>query len=170
MNLLLGLFFPDSGEILIDGEPLTRHNSRLWQNSVGYVSQSVFLSDSTLKENIAFGIEPDMIDMDRLREVISLASLEEFVEALPDGVDSNIGEGGCRISGGERQRIGIARALYRKANVLFFDEATSSLDVNTQSQINDAIKELSQKNPDLTIVVIAHRASALDFCDYIVNM
>ena len=85
-------------------------------------------------------------------------------------MDSNIGEGGCRISGGERQRIGIARALYRKADVLLLDEATSSLDSNTQSQINEAIKKLSHKNPELTIVVIAHRASALDYCDYIVNM
>lgn len=170
MNLLVGLLLPDSGEILIDGELLTKENSRLWQNSIGYVSQSVFLLDSTLKENIAFGVEPNKIDMDRLHEVISLASLDEFVKTLPDGVDSNIGEGGCRISGGERQRIGIARALYRKADVLLFDEATSSLDSNTQSQINEAIKKLSQKNPELTIVVIAHRASALDYCDYIVNM
>ena len=170
MNLLVGLLSPDSGEILIDGELLTKENSRLWQNSIGYVSQSVFLLDSTLKENIAFGVEPNKIDMDRLRDVISLASLDEFVKTLPDGVDSNIGEGGCRISGGERQRIGIARALYRKADVLLFDEATSSLDSNTQSQINEAIKKLSQKNPELTIVVIAHRASALDYCDYIVNM
>lgn len=170
MNLLVGLLSPDSGEILIDGELLTKENSRLWQNSIGYVSQSVFLLDSTLKENIAFGVEPNKIDMDRLRDVISLASLDEFVKTLPDGVDSNIGEGGCRISGGERQRIGIARALYRKADVLLLDEATSSLDSNTQSQINEAIKVLSQKNPELTIVVIAHRASALDYCDYIVNM
>jgi ABC-type multidrug transport system fused ATPase/permease subunit len=170
MNLLVGLLSPDSGEILIDGELLTKENSRLWQNSIGYVSQSVFLLDSTLKENIAFGVEPNKIDMDRLRDVISLASLDEFVKTLPDGVDSNIGEGGCRISGGERQRIGIARALYRKADVLLLDEATSSLDSNTQSQINEAIKKLSQKNPELTIVVIAHRASALDYCDYIVNM
>ena len=170
MNLLLGLLSPDSGHIFIDETPLTSENCRSWQNSIGYVSQNVFLLDSSLKENIAIGVDPENIDMDRLRKVISLASLEGFVETLPDGIESYIGEGGCRISGGERQRIGIARALYRRPDILFLDEATSALDLETEAQINCSIKNLMSKNPDLTIVIIAHRASSLDFCDYIVNL
>lgn len=170
MNLLLGLLSPDSGQILIDETPLTSENCRSWQNSIGYVPQNVFLLDSSLKENIAIGVDPENIDMDRLRKVISLASLEGFVETLPDGIESYIGEGGCRISGGERQRIGIARALYRRPDILFLDEATSALDLETEAQINCSIKNLMSKNPDLTIVIIAHRASSLDFCDYIVNL
>ena len=143
-NLLLGFYTPTGGEITIDGEPLTAANRRRWQNAVGYVSQHVFLLDGTL--------------------------LEDFVQSLSAGIDTPIGEAGNKLSGGQRQRIGIARALYKQANILFFDEATSALDSGTEEGINRSIAELSQHNRDLTIVVIAHRESSLEYCDRIITL
>ena len=170
MNLLLGLYAPDKGEILIDGIKLDQTTRRKWQNSVGYVPQSVFLLDSTLLENIALGVPSEKIDRKRVMEVLKMASLAEFVERLPDGVDSSIGEAGCRVSGGERQRIGIARALYKRPDILFFDEATSSLDRTTEQSINSSIEELSRNNRNITIVAIAHRETSLEYCDRIINI
>ncbi|MBR5812486.1 MAG: ABC transporter ATP-binding protein [Alistipes sp.] len=170
MNLMLGLYTPNKGEILIDGVKLEASTRRMWQNSVGYVPQSVFLLDSTLLENIALGVKPEQIDRQRVMEVIEMASLTEFVEQLPDGLNSRIGEAGCRVSGGERQRIGIARALYKNPDILFFDEATSSLDRTTEQSINTSIEELSKRNSNITIVAIAHRDSSLEFCDRIINI
>ena len=170
MNLMLGLYTPNKGEILIDGVKLDASTRRMWQNSVGYVPQSVFLLDSTLLENIALGVKPEQIDRQRVMEVIEMASLTEFVEQLPDGLNSRIGEAGCRVSGGERQRIGIARALYKNPDILFFDEATSSLDRATEQSINSSIEELSKRNSNITIVAIAHRDSSLEFCDRIINI
>ena len=170
MNLLLGLYAPDKGEILIDGIKLDQATRRKWQNSVGYVPQSVFLLDSTLLENIALGVPSEKIDRERVMEVLKMASLAEFVERLPDGLDSSIGEAGCRVSGGERQRIGIARALYKRPDILFFDEATSSLDRTTEQSINSSIEELSRNNRNITIVAIAHRETSLEYCDRIINI
>ena len=170
MNLLLGLYAPDKGEILIDGIKLDQTTRRKWQNSVGYVPQSVFLLDSTLLENIALGVPSEEIDRERVMEVLKMASLTEFVERLPDGLDSSIGEAGCRVSGGERQRIGIARALYKRPDILFFDEATSSLDRTTEQSINSSIEELSRNNQNITIVAIAHRETSLEYCDRIINI
>lgn len=170
MNLLLGLYAPDKGEILIDGIKLDQTTRRKWQNSVGYVPQSVFLLDSTLLENIALGVPSEKIDRKRVMEVLKMASLTEFVERLPDGLDSSIGEAGCRVSGGERQRIGIARALYKRPDILFFDEATSSLDRTTEQSINSSIEELSRNNQNITIVAIAHRETSLEYCDRIINI
>ena len=170
MNLMLGLYTPNKGEILIDGVKLDASTRRMWQNSVGYVPQSVFLLDSTLLENIALGVKPEQIDRQRVMEVIEMASLTEFVEQLPDSLNSRIGEAGCRVSGGERQRIGIARALYKNPDILFFDEATSSLDRTTEQSINSSIEELSKRNRNITIVAIAHRDSSLEFCDRIINI
>ena len=170
MNLLLGLYAPDKGEILIDGIKLDQTTRRKWQNSVGYVPQSVFLLDSTLLENIALGVPSEKIDRERVMEVLKMASLTEFVERLPDGLDSSIGEAGCRVSGGERQRIGIARALYKRPDILFFDEATSSLDRTTEQSINFSIEELSRNNRNITIVAIAHRETSLEYCDRIINI
>lgn len=170
MNLLLGLYAPDKGEILIDGIKLDQTTRRKWQNSVGYVPQSVFLLDSTLLENIALGVPSEEIDRERVMEVLKMASLTEFVERLPYGLDSSIGEAGCRVSGGERQRIGIARALYKRPDILFFDEATSSLDRTTEQSINSSIEELSRNNRNITIVAIAHRETSLEYCDRIINI
>lgn len=170
MNLMLGLYVPQRGEILIDGERLDATNRCKWQNAVGYVPQSVFIIDSTLAENVALGEDPEKIDRTRVDEALKMASLEEFARNLPEGTDTMIGESGCRISGGERQRIGIARALYRRPDVLFFDEATSALDRETERSINSSIARLSETNKELTIVVIAHRETSLGYCDRIIEI
>ena len=127
-NLLLGLYEPTGGEITIDGTPLTAANRRAWQNRIGYVSQNLFIADGSFAANVALGVPDDEIDRGRVAEALEAARLGEFVAGLSKGMDTHVGECGCRLSGGQRQRIGIARALYRRADVLFFDEATSALD------------------------------------------
>ena len=169
-NLILGLYRPTSGAILIDGEPLTDDNIQQWRQSVGYVSQSVFIADMTLAENIALGIEPCDIDQVRMAEAIRLANLDSFVAQLPDGINSSIGEQGSRLSGGQRQRIGIARALYKGCDILLLDEATSSLDNQSEESINRSLHRLSTENSTLTIVVIAHRDSSLEYCDRVITI
>ena len=169
-NVILGLYRPTAGAIYVDGEELNESNIRKWQNSIGYVSQSVFIADSTLLENIALGSDSDTVDLESINRVIELADLKEFVASLPEGIHSRIGEQGSKISGGQRQRIGIARALYKNSDILFFDEATSSLDNKTEENINNAIHNLSLKNSSLTIVIIAHRESSLEYCDRIITL
>lgn len=169
-NLLLGFYTPTAGEILIDGERLDESNRRKWQNTIGYVSQSVFLTDSTILANIALGEDEAAADIERVEKAIDMANLREFVNSLPNGIHSRIGECGALLSGGQRQRIGIARALYKRADVLFFDEATSSLDTQTERGINDSIRALAQHNKELTIVIIAHRESSLNCCDRIIEI
>lgn len=169
-NLILGLYRPTAGAIYIDGEVLCEDNIRKWQNSIGYVSQSVFITDGSLVENIAFGIEANDVDYNRINEVIELSDLKAFVSSLPNGVHTHIGEQGGKISGGQRQRIGIARALYKNPDILLFDEATSSLDDHTEENINNAISKISESNHSLTIVVIAHRESSLEYCDRIITL
>lgn len=169
-NLMLGLYKPTSGTILIDNTPLSAENIRKWQNAVGYVSQSVFITEGTIAQNIAFGCRHDEIDMQRIKEVIESADLKEFVDGLESGIDTRIGEQGSRLSGGQRQRIGIARALYKGCDVLLFDEATSSLDNHTEHNINQSIEQLSAQNKSLTIVIIAHRDSSIKYCDRIFTL
>lgn len=169
-NILLGLIPPDKGNVLIDGTPLNGNMTARWQSVVGYVSQDVFISDTTIAANIALGCNNEEIDRARMDDAIDRACLRSFIDSLPEGVDTMIGEAGCRISGGQRQRIGIARALYKGAEVLFFDEATSSLDVETESEINREIQELTRNSGELTIVIISHRPGSLEFCDRILEM
>lgn len=169
-NLLLGFYRPSSGQIEIDGVPLTAENRRAWQNAAGYVSQQVFLTDSTFAANVALGYAPEQTDREKVMQALDAAHLGEFVRALPQGIDTPVGECGCRLSGGQRQRIGIARALYREADILFFDEATSSLDNRTEQEVNRSISELSARNRELTLVVIAHRDSSLEYCDRILTI
>ena len=170
LNILLGLYKPSQGGVFVDGKELKGERLRKWQNSIGYVSQSTFLSDTTILSNIALGCEEQDIDMAQIEKCIEAASLSEFVASLPNGVHTRIGECGALLSGGQRQRIGIARALYKKADTLFFDEATSSLDSTTEQNINRAIEQLSTSNKDLTIVIVAHRDSSLDYCDRIITL
>lgn len=169
-NLILGLYRPTSGTISIDGERLTDDNVRRWQRSVGYVSQHVFIADMTLAENIALGIAAEDIDRERVAESIRLADLDDFVAQLPMGIDSHIGEQGSRLSGGQRQRIGIARALYKGCDILLLDEATSSLDNLSEENINNSLRRLSRENSSLTIVVIAHRDSSIEYCDRVITI
>lgn len=170
LNTLLGLYKPTEGGIYIDGERLDEKICRKWQNSIGYVSQSTFLADSSILSNIALGCNEAEIDLARIEAVIEAASLSELVASLPNGIHTRIGECGALLSGGQRQRIGIARALYKQADILFFDEATSSLDSATEQSINQAIEHLSASNKELTIVVVAHRESSLDYCDRIITL
>ena len=170
LNILLGLYRPTEGGVYIDGRELQSDNLHKWQNSIGYVSQNTFLTDSTILSNIALGCDEESVDMEHIERCIEAASLSEFVASLPKGVHTRIGECGALLSGGQRQRIGIARALYKRADILFFDEATSSLDNATEQSINRAIESLSSSNKDLTIVVVAHRDSSLDYCDRIVTL
>jgi ABC-type bacteriocin/lantibiotic exporter with double-glycine peptidase domain len=169
-NIILGLYRPTEGHIFIDDAELTPTNSRLWQNTIGYVPQHVFIADMTLAENIALGCDANCIDMERLNWAIELADIKAFIDTLPNGANSHIGEQGCRLSGGQRQRIGIARALYKGCDILLFDEAKSSLDNLTEDNINRAIHHLSTTNRELTIVVIAHRDSSLEYCDRVITM
>ena len=159
-----------TGRITIDGRPLDETNLRKWQNTIGYVSQSVFIADSSFMQNVALGCDPDRIDRRRAAQALETAKLKEFIDTLPQGMETPIGECGCRLSGGQRQRLGIARALYKQADILFFDEATSALDNRTEERINRAIEELSKANRELTIIVVAHRESSLDYCDRIITL
>jgi len=169
-NLLLGLYTPDEGAIQIDGIPLDANRLPAWHDLTGYVPQDVFIMDGTLVENIALGKTPAEIDRERIKEVLETVCLNAFVASLPEGVDTQIGENGCRLSGGQRQRVGIARALYKQAEVLFFDEATSSLDSYTEKEITDAIRDLSDNHRELTMILISHRESSLAFCDRFVDL
>lgn len=169
-NLILGLYRPTSGSITIDGERLTDDNIKRWQRSVGYVSQHVFIADMTLAENIALGVAAEDIDREMVAEAIHLADLDDFVAQLSMGIDSPIGEQGSRLSGGQRQRIGIARALYKGCDILLLDEATSSLDNASEENINNSLRRLSRENSSLTIVVIAHRDSSIEYCDRVITI
>lgn len=163
VDLLLGFLEPTSGSILVDGVDLSeiRHS---WMRQVGYVPQEVFLLDGTIKANVAFGVEPHLVDTDRLVNAIKQARLESFVDTLPDKLNAAIGERGVRLSGGQRQRLGIARALYRNPDVLVFDEATSSVDGATEAELMVEIAELGRSR---TIIQIAHRVDTIKDCDLI---
>jgi ATP-binding cassette subfamily B protein len=167
MDLLMGLLIPTSGRILVDGLPLHSENVRAWQRIIAHVPQNIFLADTTLAENIAFGERPEAIDMVRVRQAARQSQIAEFIESNPEGYNALVGERGILLSGGERQRIGIARALYKQATVLVFDEATSALDNTTERDVMNAIEELGR---DLTILIIAHRITTVSRCDMIVQL
>lgn len=168
-NLLAGLFTPQEGELLVDGRSVaTPTDKRMWQNNIAYVSQDLFLPDQSIAENVAFGVAKEQIDHQRLTQALEVAQLGELVRSLPEGVDTITGEAGCRLSGGQRQRLGIARALYKEASVLLFDEATSSLDEQTEREIVASVEALSKSNSQLTILFISHNPQTLSFCDRIV--
>lgn len=169
-NLLLGFFPPNSGEIRIDGMRLTPDNRRTWQRMVGYVPQEVFIMEGTIAENIALGEDPGKADRSRMLSVLQQVRLAEWVQSLPDGIESLLGENGCRMSGGQKQRIGLARALYKGAEVLFLDEATSALDNRTEKEVTRIIRDLSESQCGLTLLMIAHRESSLQICDRIITM
>lgn len=164
IDILLGLISPDEGKILIDGKEINSHNIKHWQNLIGFVPQSIFLADSTIKENIAFGLPEDEIDDQQVANAIDMSHLREFVDSLHKGINTVVGERGVQLSGGQRQRIGIARALYQNASVLILDEATSSLDGISEMLIMNAINDFFGKK---TIVIIAHRLSTIKNCNTI---
>ncbi len=166
MNVLLRFYTETKGGIYIDGKKLGPEHLSAWRNKIGYVKQDIFLLDASIRQNIAFG--ESVADEGRLMNSIHQASLEELIESLPEGLDTQIGERGSRLSGGQRQRISIARSLYRNAEVLIFDEATSALDTQTEQEVTEAIDSLSEVNK--TIFIIAHRVTTLKNCDRIYEL
>ena len=164
VDLVVGLLVPTTGEIQIDGKPAEVRGPR-WIGRIGYVPQSIFLVDDTLRRNVALGIPDEQIDEERVREALRMASLEAFANRLPRGLDTLLGERGERLSGGERQRVGIARALYHRPELVVLDEATSALDAATEAEVSAAIDGLSGA---ATLLVIAHRPSAVRGCDRVV--
>jgi ATP-binding cassette, subfamily B, bacterial PglK len=168
VDLILGLLTPDTGEILVDGTRVSGETLRAWQKTLGYVPQSIFLTDDTIASNIAFGVPKDEIDMAVVERVARTAALHDFVMSdLPQGYQTLVGERGVRLSGGQRQRIGIARALYRDPTLLIMDEATSALDNITERVVMDAVQNI---RADKTIILIAHRLSTVRTCDTIFLM
>ncbi len=166
-DVILGLYQPRSGTISVDGVVLTESNERLWRRRVGYVPQTVFLTNASIAENIALGIPTDKIDRIAVIRAAEMAQAEEFIDLLPDTYDTVVGERGVKLSGGQRQRLGIARALYHQPDVLIFDEATSALDGMTEDAVMQAINKLSQQ---CTLILIAHRLRTIQACDRIIML
>lgn len=163
VDILLGLLHAQEGQITCDGVDIFK-NYESWLAQIGYIPQSIYLIDESIRENIAFGIDADKIDEKRIWEVLEEAQLKEFIEELPEGLDTTIGDRGIRLSGGQRQRIGIARALYHNPEILVFDEATSALDNETEAAVMEAVNSFHGKK---TMVIIAHRLNTIEKCDII---
>jgi ABC-type multidrug transport system fused ATPase/permease subunit len=161
VDIILGLLIPSSGKVLVDNIDINTNNHD-WHQNIGYVPQVIYLTDDSIKNNIAFGISDENIDLNALSSAILLAQLDDFIEGLPEGYNTKVGERGVRLSGGQRQRIGIARALYHNPDLLILDEATSSLDSITEESVMKSVNLLSNKK---TIIVIAHRLSTVSKCD-----
>jgi len=161
VDIILGLLIPQQGDLLVDGVSAYQ-DVRAWQNLIGYIPQSIFLTDDTIERNIAFGVPDALIDGDRLQRAIQAAQLEDVIRALPEQVKTKVGERGVLLSGGQRQRVGIARALYHEREILVLDEATAALDNETEKLVTEAITSLSGQK---TIITIAHRLSTIERCD-----
>lgn len=162
LDVLLGLLEPTSGELTMDGVPITAKTRHNLTDSIGYVPQTVFLTDGSIAENIAFGTASKDIDLEAVKAAAKVAQIDKFIETLPGGYAENVGERGVRLSGGQRQRIAIARALYRNPSILVFDEATSALDSDTEEAVMEAVRLLAHRK---TIVIVTHRLSTVRDCD-----
>jgi len=167
LDIIMGLLPPTNGKLMIDKQPINSQNRRAWQAHIAHVPQNIYLSDSTIEENIAFGIAKEQIDHQRVKKAAQQAQIAELIEEWKEGYQTFVGERGIRLSGGQRQRIGIARALYKKANVLIFDEATSALDNGTEWEVMKAIEEIGE---EITVLIIAHRLTTLKGCEKIVKL
>jgi ATP-binding cassette, subfamily B, bacterial PglK len=167
LDIIMGLLQPSEGQLRVDGQPITEANAGLWQRRIAHVPQSIYLSDASIAENIAFGVPREDIDMERVRQAAAKAQMASTIQEWPQVYETFVGERGVRLSGGQRQRIGIARALYKQADVLVLDEATSALDNTTERAVMDAIDGLGR---DLTILIVAHRLTTLGGCDQIVEL
>ncbi|MGH7930025.1 MAG: ATP-binding cassette domain-containing protein, partial [Candidatus Binatia bacterium] len=151
----------------IDETAVDERHHRGWQVHIAHVPQAIYLADTSIAENIAFGVPPEAIDLDRIREAAQRAQIASTIESWSQGYDTFVGERGIRLSGGQRQRIGIARALYKRADVLVFDEATNALDSDTEKAV---IEEIDSLGEDLTIIMVAHRLTTLKNCDQIIEL
>jgi ATP-binding cassette subfamily B protein len=167
IDLIIGLLNPTEGHIYIDGVKLCQTNIRNWHSKISHVPQSIYLADTTIAENIAFGVEKCDIDMARVRDAARVAQLSQTIESFPRGYQTFVGERGIRLSGGQRQRIGLARAIYKRSKVLILDEATSALDNETEINVMDAIERLAQNT---TIIMVAHRLSTLKCCNHVFEL
>jgi ATP-binding cassette subfamily B protein len=163
----MGLLTPQSGNILIDGQLITAKNNRSWQSNIAHVPQNIFLADSSVAENIAFGIPVNAIDMEKVRHAARRAQIADVIEAWPETYSTFVGERGIRLSGGQRQRIGIARALYKSKDVLILDEATSALDNDTERAVMQSIEKLGE---EITIFIVAHRLTTLKACSTLIEI
>ncbi len=167
LDLVMGLLTPTEGALEIDDQPISTSNNRAWQAHIAHVPQAIFLADSTIEENIAFGVAKGKIDQTRVKQAALQAQIADIIESWPKKYQTYVGERGIRLSGGQRQRIGIARALYKQADVIIFDEATSALDNETEQAVMQAIERLGD---DLTVMIIAHRLTTLKNCTQIVEL
>jgi ATP-binding cassette, subfamily B, bacterial PglK len=167
LDIIMGLLEPTEGNVCVDGQPVTEENRGAWQQHIAHVPQSIFLSDATVEENIAFGVPKEKIDHERVKLAAHQAQIADIIESWTQKYKTIVGERGVRLSGGQRQRIGIARALYKQADLIIFDEATSALDSETEAAVMQAIEDLSQ---DLTLLIIAHRLTTLKNCTHIVEL
>ena len=167
LDVIMALVDPEKGALLIDGVCINAENYRSWQRHLAHVPQMIFLADTTIAENIAFGVPLEDIDMDLVRESARKACISEMIESMPKKYSTIVGERGVRLSGGQRQRIGIAKALYKQADVIVFDEATSALDNETEREVMQAIENLGDH---LTILIVAHRVTTLAKCTQIVEL
>jgi ABC-type multidrug transport system fused ATPase/permease subunit len=167
LDIVMGLLQPTIGELYVDDQPISPMNQRAWQAHIAHVPQAIFLADSTIEENIAFGIPKSQIDRDRVKHAATQAQIASTIESWPNQYKTYVGERGVRLSGGQRQRIGIARALYKQADVIIFDEATSALDNETEHEVMKAIEGLSS---NLTLLIIAHRLTTLKGCSQIIEL
>jgi len=167
LDIFMALLHPGKGDVLIDETPVTEKNFRSWQSYIAHVPQSIFLTDATIAENIAFGVPPEQIDYLRVEKAAQQAQISKTIESWEKGYNTFVGERGVRLSGGQRQRIGIARALYKRANVIVLDEATSALDNETEAAAMSSIKDLGS---DITVLIVAHRLSTLKNCDQVIEI
>jgi ATP-binding cassette subfamily B protein len=167
LDILMGLLSPVSGSLEVDGVQISEKNKIDWQKHIAHVPQTIFLSDRSIAENIAFGVNISEIDLTKVKEAARKAQISDEIEALPNKYDTYIGERGVRLSGGQRQRIGIARAFYKEADVIILDEATSALDNNTEEALMNAIDSFDK---DITVLMIAHRLTTLKNCTQIVEL
>ncbi len=163
IDLIMGLINPDKGKITVDGVDIHK-NKISWQKNIGYVAQSIYMTDDSIKNNIAFGLEDEDIDVNLVQNAIKLAQLDDLIKSLPNGIHTPMGERGIRLSGGQLQRIGIARALYYNPSILILDEATSSLDIDTERKIMTDVLSLRK---DKIIIIITHRISTIENCELI---
>lgn len=167
LDILMALLPAEKGALLIDGVAINNQNYRSWQSHIAHVPQSIFLADTTISENIAFGVPKEQIDQERVRKAAQQAQISKTIESWEKGYATLVGERGVRLSGGQRQRIGIARALYKKVSVFVFDEATSALDTETEAAVTEAIEAIGS---DITVLMVAHRLSTLRACDVIYQL
>ena len=167
LDIFMALLPPERGSLLVDEIQITNKNLRSWQSHIAHVPQSIYLADTTIAENIAFGVTLNKIDHDLVKESALKAQIAEIIESWEQGYQTQIGERGVRLSGGQRQRIGIARALYKQANVIIFDEATSALDNVTEEAVMGSLEHLGS---EVTLLIVAHRLTTLRFCDFIVEL